>query len=66
MISEDDLVFVLDYIKQDYTMEEVREMIMMLSSDKDKKYVNFQEFKKLGRGQVIPLAKFDVDERRKG
>ena len=37
----------LDYIKEDYTMDEVEEMIAMLSSDK--KQVTLEDFKKIGK-----------------
>ena len=59
-ISEEDLSFVLDYLKEDYTQEEVKEMINMLSSDK--KYVNFEDFKKLGQGSILPLANFKMPD----
>lgn len=36
-------------------------MIDMLSSDK--KQVSFDDFKKLGKGEVIPLAKFKIPDR---
>lgn len=58
MITEDDLVFVLDYIKEEFNMEEVKEMIMMLSADRN--CVTFEEFKRLGRGDIVPLAKYNV------
>lgn len=33
-------------------------MIMMLSADRSS--VTFQEFKRLGRGDIVPLAKYNV------
>jgi hypothetical protein len=47
-------------MKEEYTSEEVKEMIEMLSGNK--KSVNFEEFKKVGRGEVIPLAKYRMPE----
>lgn len=40
--------------KEDYTHEEVDEMINMLSVDK--KQVTFEDFKKLGKAEIFPLA----------
>jgi hypothetical protein len=57
VISEEDLIFVLDYMKEEYTQEEVREMISMLSGG-ERKQVTLEDFKKLGRGELVPLAKF--------
>lgn len=35
-------------------------MISMLSSDKN--YVTFDDFKKLGRGEIVPLAKYKIPD----
>ena len=56
VITEDDLIFVLDYIKEDYTMEEVKEMISMLAVDG--RQVGFEDFKRLGKGDIISLGKY--------
>lgn len=37
-------------------------MISMLSSDKN--YVTFDDFKKLGRGEIVPLAKYKIPDQR--
>lgn len=39
-------------------MEEVSEMIEMLSADR--RSVSFEDFKKLGRGDIVPLAKYNI------
>jgi hypothetical protein len=51
---------VLDYMKEEYTQEEVREMISMLSGER--KQVTLEDFKKLGRGELVPLAKFRLPD----
>lgn len=48
----------LKYINEDYTSEEVDEMISMVSSDK--KQVTMEDFKKIGKAQIIPLANFKI------
>lgn len=60
LISQEDLIFIFDYIKEDYTLEEVQEMLNMLSSDK--KSVSFEEFKKLGQNNILPLANFKMPD----
>ena len=60
LITEEDLTFVLDYIQEDYTSEEVQEMINMLSSDR--KSVTFSDFKQLGQGQIVPLANLKMPD----
>ena len=58
LITKEDLVFMLDYIKEDYSMDEVEEMISMLSSDK--KQVTLEDFKKIGKAEIMPLAHFKI------
>ncbi len=58
MITQEDLTFILDYMNQEYTQEEVKEMISMISVDG--MHVGFDQFKKLGRGEIVPLAKFKI------
>ena len=58
LITKEDLVFMLDYIKEEYTIEEVEEMITMLSEDK--KQVSFEDFKKIGKAGILPLANYKI------
>ena len=62
LITREDLVFMLDYIKEEYRMEEVEEMIAMLSSDK--KQVTLEDFKKIGKAEIMPLAHFKIPNQR--
>ena len=43
-------------------MEEVEEMIAMLSSDK--KQVTLEDFKKIGKAEIMPLAHFKIPNQR--
>ena len=41
-------------MNEEYTLEEVKEMIRMVSSDGEKVLVD--DFKKIGKGRIIPFA----------
>ena len=53
-MTSDDLSFFLKCIDQPHTQEEIDEMIRMLS--KENKKVNLEDFKKIGRGKILPFA----------
>jgi hypothetical protein len=43
-------------------MEEVREMINMISTDKKK--VSYEDFKKIGKGVIIPFASYKIPDKK--
>lgn len=43
-------------------MDEVKEMIDMVSSDKKK--VTFEDFKKIGKGSIIPFADIKIPDQK--
>ena len=59
-ITEDDIIFFLEYIREPYTKEEVKEMIEMVSNDKKK--VSLQDFKQIGKGSIIPFADIKIPD----
>jgi len=59
-ISFEDLDFFLDCLNEPHTPEEINEMISMISSDKHR--VALEDFKKIGKGKIIPFAAIKIPE----
>lgn len=54
VLSPEDLAFFLRCMGEEFTAEEVQEMINMVSADP--KGVQLDDFKKVGKGKLIPFA----------
>jgi hypothetical protein len=59
-LTVEDLSFFLDCMDEEYTLEEVKEMIRMVSSDGEK--VGLDDFRKIGKGRLVPFAGIKIPD----